>query len=119
MTALLTETVLSKRAINGKIATAAITLPAGCSSGVLTCPNIDAADLTDPTKLLQIDVEFSLDGINWEHDVGSGLWQGNPDAVPPGGWGTGIDPRFAGALVRAWIDDFGSGVNTDILAEIF
>lgn len=115
---LLSQTVLPAQTINGRVVTQTIQIPAGAKSGKVSCPNISPAHVTDPTKQLQIDVEFSLDQVNWQHHVGGGLWEGNAQGVAPGAWGTQIDPQFVGVFVRAWVDDKGTGVSTDLLAEI-
>ena len=118
MQLLLSQTVLSLQTINGRIVSDTLILPPGCTSGRLSFPNFDSAGLSDPTKTLQVDVEFSIDGINWRHDCGAGVWQ--PDAVnptPPGPIETSVRPEFAGALVHFIVQS--NGLATDLLAEIF
>ncbi len=118
MDVLLSQTVVTLQTINGTIVSDLLTLPAGCTRGQLSFPNFDAAGLSDPTKFLQVDVEFSADGVSWRHDCGSGQWQ--PDAdnpQPPAPITTTVQPQFAGALVRFIVKS--NGLKTDLLAEVF
>lgn len=117
MATLLSQTVIALQTINGTIVSDEIVLSAGCQSGRISFPNLNPAALTDDTKSLKVDAEFSVDGVTWRHDCGSGMWTGNPDATPPGPIETSVRPQFAGARVRFIVQ--GSGVSTDMLAEVF
>src|SRR5574340_445917 len=72
-----TVTLIGAQAVNGALTSPGVDIPAGLTGLITFNVNIDAPDISDPSKTLNFEVDESPDGgATWQFNVGF-TWQGN------------------------------------------